>query len=288
MNNEEQKPFEAESEKSLDMNLKDEDSNNIVNDVQEQTEEVEKAKQYGYIDSIEEWTKLGKDPKKFKKASEFNKFGEDYAKSIKHELSQLRYELEQERKRNIEDSVRQAKQELANQLQIARAQNNHQAIEQLARESANLEAKHQQQQAQQLQLEQAEVNSKFIERNAHWYNDANPDLKDRAGQYAKEILARNPSISLYAAAMEVENRMKWEYPDRTTKLNNIPPPHISSSKSNINKSIATTDDGKAYKALSGDQKLEFDTMKLMMEKHGIKNYTVQDYLDADNKSKRRI
>lgn len=297
MSNENEQQLNTEDTEALSTN---DESNLLVDQQQEEIqqeqhvqtpEELEKAKKYGYIDNKEDWIKAGKDPEKFKDPKQFNEFGENYGKSLKNELNELRKELHAERIRNTEESIRVAKAELERQLSYAKQNNDINAVENLARQQMELQNKQYQTNQEKVMQEQARANMDFVERNGHWFNDANPDLRIEATKIADEVFLRyQNNISYSDAAILVEGEMKRRHPE-IVRNTNIPNPVISSNRSNINKSSIgsnTSDDARGYKSLSAKQQQEYKIMKETFEKlYPEDKYTVNDYLDADSKSQSR-
>lgn len=259
-------------------------------------ESLEKAKKYGYK-TKEQWVQEGRDPNKYKSPDEFLKFGETYdiVKSLKTELSHIRQELAETKKRKAEEAVRQARIELEKQLHQAKLTGDINTVEQLAQQRAQIEVQHQQQVAADAMQEQAKINMQFVERNKHWYNDSRPDLQEEAKVRANRILSEVPNISYAAAAMQVENEMKWAHPEINVPVA-VPRTDTSPSRSNVNKTMMDSNPGKydetrLLKSLTPDQVAEFNAVKAVVEGLNERHpnprhkttYTVKEYLDFANK-----
>ena len=89
------KPETLEESEDSAENAQTDELDEIVDQVDEVVEEsgeaLGKAKPYGYIDNIEDWTKAGKDPKKFKTPQEFNRYAETFErdKALQARLDEL-------------------------------------------------------------------------------------------------------------------------------------------------------------------------------------------------------
>lgn len=294
--NEKDDQLHAETEPSLDMNIQD----NGVETVEEQQEPVsevlQEVKKFGYK-TKEEWIAEGRDPAKFKSPEDFKKFGETYdlVQSLKSELREIRNEnkeLLEYQKRQAEVAVKQARAELEKQMQLARQAGDVNQIEHLAEQKVRMEEMQRQEAAARVMQTQAQVNMQFVERNKHWYNESRPELQAEAQERATRIFRDNPSISYEAAAMQVESEMKWAHPEINVQPSHQPSAHISANKSNINKSAAElgapNSETRELKSLTPDQRAEYLSVKKILESNPKIKYTVQDYLKAEEKSKRGL
>ena len=112
-----------------------------------------------------------------------------------------------------------------------------------------------------------------------------PDLMQKASVYAQEEMNK-PGMTYYQAALNVENRIRYECPEIESLPRNNPIPTQATNKSNYNKSESVTNitsEAKQFKSLSSEQQTEYEYIKSLVERHpGIK-YSVNDYLNANNK-----
>lgn len=245
---------------------------------EEDSEVVEKAKKYGHL-SKEEWIKQGRDPAKYKTPQEFNKTGEviEQVYSLKKKVDQRDREIQalidyQERTKQRE--YERAKQEL--EAQIAASKNNldMEGIAHYTKELTRLEdhenisRNHQRQQAQQ------DAQQRFIERNQNWFNDRNPDLKQRAIQIDNELKDIFPYATFDELAQKIETRMQYEYPERVMGGTKNVRPAVSNSS--VNKTaVNTASAAKVFKGLSQDLKDTYSAYKRIKASMG------QELTEAD-------
>ena len=286
----------AEEDKSLNMNLVDEDSNNepITPEVsQEPAQEVdpylEEATQYGYDPNYQ-------GPNK-KSTKEFVQYGKNYQKesikAIKDKLSKIEQqnqELIEERKRNALEAVRMAKDQLTQQMIQAKAHGDTTAVENLTVRKLQLEQQERAKIAERLARDEADANAQFVQRNSHWFNDSRPELKAEAVQLGQEVFKDMPNLSYAEAALRVENMMKWKHPEISVPQN-VAPMHIPVNQSNVNKSVAQSSvNTNDIRSLTPDQQAEYKAAKAIVERGNERrtdkqriSYTVSDYVKAINK-----
>lgn len=288
----------AETEPSLDMNLRSDEDNQYQNAQQEETskpEIKEEAKQFGHI-SKEEWIKQGRDPDKWKSPEKFVEYGRNYAKSfdeLKSAVEQLRQEnkeLVDYHKKTVETSYFQAKKDIEARLQAAMAAGNAQAVRQLTEQQKDMEYQQKQKEIETFTKQVERVNADFLARNKDWYNNDHPELIAEANQLANSYLGLGKTYE--EAAQEAEKIVKLRHPEINKTI--TPPVTFSNTRSNINKSIAETSitsESRQYKSLTPDQQSEYNEIKKQVEslndrfpnKKVKTTYTVEDYLQATTK-----
>lgn len=216
--------------------------------VEETDEEAEKAKKYGHL-SKEEWISSGKDPKLWKSPKEFNKTGEiiDQIYSLKKQVEQRDKELKsviEYQQRTAQREYERARKDLEQQLANSKNDMDVEGVAHYTQELVRLEDREQQNHLQLQRQQQEQAVNSFTERNQHWFNDQNPDLKNRAIEIDNEIKAdinagRMRVNSLDEIAQMIEKRMGYEYPDRVLGRTSSVRPNISSSQSVVNKTAVS-------------------------------------------------
>jgi hypothetical protein len=241
---------------------------------QELEPEVEKAKKYGHI-SKEDWVAQGRNPNEWKSPKEFNKTGDviEQVLSLKKQIEQRDRELKsviEYQQRTSQREYERAKKELEAQLTHSKNDMDVEGVAHYTQELVRLEDREQQNHLQLQQQQQQRAIESFTERNQHWFNDRNPDLRDRAVEIDNEIKAdinagRLRVNSLDEIAQMIEKRMGYEYPDRVLgATRGQRPPSVSPSQSSVNKSAANTNSvSKTFKGLSQGHKDTYNVYKRM-------------------------
>lgn len=237
----------------------------------------QKAKQHGYL-TREEWEAQGRDPSEWKSPEEYVEYGNSYSKlkpvidSFKKTITDQSKQIEalvNYQSRTAEREREKAKYELLQQLAQAKEIGDVEAVSSLSKQQADLEYQQNQQKEESWVAQRARVDKEFMERNSHWFNDQHPDLQKYAQDIAIEQSTQNPNIQYDELVRRVETRMKYEYPG-IVNLTPKPAPVISSSKSNLAKSSATsstnTNDDRAFNSLDSEHKAIYASMKRVTEK----------------------
>jgi len=206
-------------------------------EIAEDSEIVERAKKYGHL-SKEEWIAQGNDPKKYKTAEEFDKTGKviEQLYSLKKKVDERDRQIEslvKYQERTAQREYEKAKQELEARLAHSKDDMDMDGVSHYTKELVKLQNNEQSAKVnQEAQLQQA-AQAAFIERNQHWFNDRNPDLKNRAIEIDNEIKQRYPTASFDDLADMIEAKMLREFPERVLgQARNIRP---SASHSAVNK-----------------------------------------------------
>jgi hypothetical protein len=221
------------------------DNEEIVDEQEEDLEEpesgddevTERAKKYGHL-SKEEWIAAGNDPAKYKTPEEFDKTGKviEQIYSLRKKVDQRDREIQaliDYQQRTAQREYEKAKQELEARLANSKDDMDMEGVAHYSQELVKLQVNEQQSKTQQLQQAQHAAQTSFIERNQHWFNDRNPDLKNRAIEIDNELKGIYPNASYEELAQKIETRMQYEYPERVMgQTHNIRP---NTSQSSVNK-----------------------------------------------------
>lgn len=240
----------TEAEENLNEHEDDEEINDVEGseegDSEESTEDnevVERAKKYGHL-SKEEWTKAGKDPALWKSPEEFDKTGKviEQLYSLKKKVDQRDREIEnliKYQERTKEREYERAKQELESRLAHSKDDMDMEGVAHYTRELVRLQDSEQVSKAQQMQQAQYAAQTAFIERNQHWFNDRNPDLKNRAIEIDNELKNKYPTATYEDLADMIEAKITKEFPERVLgQRHNVRDsriPNTSPSQSSVNK-----------------------------------------------------
>ena len=217
------------------------------------SEIVERAKKYGHL-SKEEWVAAGKNPDLWKSPEEFNKTGEviEQLYSLKKKVDQRDREIQaliEYQQRTAQREYEKARKELEARLASSKDDMDVEGVAHYTKELTRLEDMEQQSQAQQVQQIQKAAQESFIERNQHWFNDRNPDLKQRAIEIDNEIKAdinagRLKVNSLDEIAQMIEKRMSYEHPERVLGPQKVNRSIVSPSLSSVNKTAVNKNSSK--------------------------------------------
>ena len=248
----------------------DDEEINDVESVEESDEEekpegddselVERAKKYGHL-SKEEWVAKGNDPDKYKTPEEFDKTGKviEQIYSLKKKMEQRDREIQslvEYQQRTSQREYERAKQELEARLAHSKDDMDMEGVSHYTKELYSLQANEQSSKVQQSQQAQQDAQTAFIERNQHWFNDRNPDLKNRAIEIDNELKGIYPNASYEELAKKIESRMQYEHPERVLGTSARGRPSIATSgTSSVNKMAASKSSAtKTFQGLSQDLK----------------------------------
>lgn len=234
-----------EVEDFIEENLDEENINEVVEEELneppiEDDEVVERAKKYGHL-SKEEWIAAGRNPAEWKSPEEFDKTGKviEQLYSLKKKVDERDRQIEslvKYQERTAQREYERAKQELEQQLANSKNDMDMEGVSHYTRELVKLQDNETSSKVHQAtQLQQA-AQQAFIERNQHWFNDRNPDLKKRAIEIDNEIKDLYPNATHEELGQIIERRMEYDYPERILGAKQSARPSISSSgQSSINK-----------------------------------------------------
>ena len=232
---------------------------------EEENEVEEKAKKFGHI-SKEDWIASGKDPSKYKTPAEFNKTGEEIESrytALKKKVDQRDREIQaliEYQQRTAQREFERAKQELEQRLASSKDDMDVEGVAHYTKELTRLQDSENQTHAQQMQQLQREAQEAFLERNAHWFNDRNPDLKSRAIEIDNELKEIYPNATYEELAKKIETRMQYEHPDRV--LGQVKSrPITSPGTSSINKTAVKSSVSRTFQNLSQDLKDTYSAYK---------------------------
>lgn len=234
-------------------------------DSSEDKEVVERAKKYGHL-SKEEWIAQGRDPDKYKTPEEFDKTGKviEQLYTLKKKVDQRDREIQalidyQDRTKQRE--YERAKQEIQQRLAASKDDMDMDGVAHYTKELVRLQDNEHSSKAQQAAQMQQDAQNAFIERNQHWFNDRNPDLKARAIEIDNEIKSIYPNATFEELAQKIETRMQYDYPDRVLGKTRARPT-MAPSNSSINKTaINKNSSKKVFQSLSQDLKDTYNAHK---------------------------
>ncbi len=274
----------VEDEQNHEENIDDKDIEEGVEE-SEDDEVVERAKKYGHL-SKEEWVAQGKDPAKYKTPEEFDKTGKviEQLYSLKKKVDQRDREIQslvEYQQRTAQREYERAKQELESRLAHSKDDMDMEGVSHYTKELVKLQDSEQTSKAQHMQQAQYAAQTAFIERNQHWFNDRNPDLKNRAIEIDNELKSVYPNATYDELAQKIETRMQYEHPERVLGSSAKGRPSITSSgTSSVNKTAVQTSSVKrTFQGLSQDLKDTYSATKRIVESRGDKEYTVNDFIN---------
>lgn len=209
----------------------------------EDPEVVERAKKYGHL-SKDEWIAAGKDPKLWKSPEEFDKTGKviEQLYTLKKKVDQRDKEIQnliEYQQRTAQREYEKAKQDLEARLAYSKSDMDMEGVSHYTRELVRLQDNEQQTKVQNAQQAQQIAQQAFIERNQHWFNDRNPDLKNRAIEIDNELKSIYPNASYEDLAEKIEKRMQYEHPERVLGQSHSARPGNSPSQSSVNKTAVS-------------------------------------------------
>lgn len=255
-------------------NLDEHEDNEEVNDVEgleegveetssEDGEVVERAKKYGHL-SKEEWIARGNDPAKYKSPEEFDKTGKviEQLLTLKKKVDQRDREIEnliKYQERTKEREYERAKQELEARLAHSKDDMDMDGVAHYTKELVRLEGNEQTSRAQQMQQAQHAAQTAFIERNQHWFNDRNPDLKNRAIEIDNELKSIYPNASYEDLAQKIETRMQYEHPERVLGQTHSNRPSLTRGSSSVNKTAGVKKN--VFRSLSQEHRDTYNVYK---------------------------
>lgn len=248
------------------------------------SEVVERAKKYGHL-SKEEWVAAGKDPSLWKSPEEFDKTGKviEQLYSLKKKVDQRDREIQalvDYQARTSQREYERAKQELEQRLIQSKNDMDMNAVSHYTKEITKLEAMEQTSKVQQHEQLRQQAQQRFIERNEHWFNDRNEDLKNRAIEIDNELKQKYPNASLDDLADMIEAKMIREYPDRVLSQRQSSRPSIPQNLSSVNKTaINKSSVNKTFAGLSQELKDTYSATKRIVESSGNREYTINDFIE---------
>ena len=236
-------------------------------------EVVERAKKYGHL-SKEEWIAQGRDPAKYKSPEEFDKTGK-----LIGELYTLKKKLEQQeitqralveyQERTAQREYEKARKELEAKLNASKEDLDVEGVAHYTTELTKLNEVEQQSQIQRANVVRQSAQEAFIERNQHWFNDRNPDLKQRAIEIDSELKTQFPNASYEQLADLIEAKMIKEFPERVLGQQKIARPNVSPATSSVNKTAVNTNSVKrTFQSLSPELKEVYSAHKRIRESMG--------------------
>lgn len=254
-----------------------------ISEEPESSEVVERAKKYGHL-SKEEWVSQGRDPEQWKSPEEFDKTGK-----ILEQLYALRKKVDQRdreihalvdyQKRTSQREYEKAKQELESRLAASKEDYDMEGVAHYTKELTRLQDMEQRDQYQQMQDAQQAAQQQFIERNQHWFNDRNPDLKARAIAIDNELKSIYPNATYEELAQKIETRMQYEFPERVAGQVKARPT-VAPSQSSVNKTAVNKNSVKrTYQGLSQEHKDTFNATKRIIESQSGREYTINEFID---------
>lgn len=239
----------------------DSESSEQEEESSEDSEVVERAKKYGHL-SKEDWVAQGKDPKLWKSPEEFDKTGKviEQLYTLKKKVDQRDREIQslvEYQQRTAQREFERAKQEIEARLAHSKDDMDMDGVAHFTKELIKLEGNEQTAKVQHAQQAQQAAQSAFIERNQHWFNDRNPDLKNRAIEIDNELKSIYPNASYEELAEKIEKRMQYEHPERVMGQSYNARP--SASHSSVNKTAVVKKS--VFRNLSQEHKDTYNVYK---------------------------
>ncbi len=231
----------------------------LVDNLEDDPETIEQAKKYGHL-SKEEWEAQGRDPKRYKTPEEFNKTAQNIdLHLLKKKVDQRDREIQalvEYQQRTSQREYERAKQDLESRLAAAENDLDVKAVSHYTKEITRLQDAEQSSQQHIQQSARQSAQEAFLERNEHWFNDRNPDLKARAVEIDNELKEIYPNASFDDLAQKIEKRMQYDYPERVLGGSKVPRTLVQSS---INKSGMVKKD--VFRSLSQEHKDTYHVYK---------------------------
>lgn len=229
----------------------------------EDSEVVERAKKYGHL-SKEEWVAQGKDPAKYKTPEEFDKTGKviEQLYTLKKKVDQRDREIQslvEYQQRTAQREYERAKQELEARLAHSKDDMDMDGVAHFTKELYRLQDNEQTTKVHQAQQAQHDAQTSFIERNQHWFNDRNPDLKNRAIEIDNELKGVYPNASYEELAQKIETRMQYEHPERVLGQTTHRSSLTRGSNSSVNKTAVVKKN--VFRTLSQEHKDTYNVYK---------------------------
>jgi len=250
---------------------------------QEDNEVVNRAKKYGHLDK-DEWVAQGRNPDDWKSPEEFDKTGKilEQLYSMRKKVDQRDREIQalvDYQQRTSERENARAKQALEQYLQNSKNDMDVEGVAHYTKELVKLQDMEQQSQYQKSVNLQQEAQQRFIERNQHWFNDRNPDLKQRAIEIDNELKSIYPNATYDELAQKIETRMQYEHPERILGQSKVRPA-VSPSQSSVNKTaVNKSSTSRTFQGLSQDLKDTYNATRRIIESRGDKKYTEEDFIN---------
>lgn len=237
----------------------------VDNEEQEESSDpelVERAKKFGHL-SKEEWIAQGRDPKLWKSPEDFDKTGKviEQLYTLKKKVDQRDREIQalvEYQQRTAQREYEKAKQDLEVRLASSKDDMDMEAVSHYTKELVRLQDQEQLSHVQHSQHLQQQAQQDFIERNEHWFNDRNPDLKQRAIEIDNEVKSDFPNATFEELAQKIERRMQYEYPERVLGTGGRRPAP-SASQSSVNKTAAVKKN--VFKNLSQEHRDTYNVYK---------------------------
>lgn len=250
---------------------------------QEDNEVVNRAKKYGHLDK-DEWVAQGRNPDDWKSPEEFDKTGKilEQLYSMRKKVDQRDREIQalvDYQQRTSEREYARAKQALEQHLQNSKNDMDVEGVAHYTKELVKLQDMEQQSQYQKSVNLQQEAQQRFIERNQHWFNDRNPDLKQRAIEIDNELKSIYPNATYDELAQKIETRMQYEHPERILGQSKVRPA-VSPSQSSVNKTaVNKSSTSRTFQGLSQDLKDTYNATRRIIESRGDRKYTEEDFIN---------
>jgi DNA primase len=183
-------------------------------------------------------------------------------------------------KRTSQREYERAKQDLESRLAASKDDMDVEGVAHYTRELTRLQDMETHENTQQQQSLQRQAQEQFIERNAHWFNDRNPDLKARAIEIDNELKSIYPNATYEELALKIETRMQYEHPERVLGAARRATPAVSPGQSSVNKTaVKSTSVTRTFQNLSQDLKDAYSATKRIVESRGDKEYSISDFIE---------
>ena len=252
-----------------------------------------KAKSTGHL-TLEEFIAKGGKKEDYKTEKEFVLTGEliDLKKTVQKRDKDIE-EILKYQKKVIEDQKANLRQKLALQLAEAKANMDVDEVERLSLAKNKADAEEQSDHLTAVAEDIRKTDEEFIANNSSWFNDAHPELKQRAVEIGNRLKLQYPSITYKQMSVEIEQQMKFElsrsdaYSHLLTDTSTIRRPQVSPAKSAVAQSGATSgenSDDKLYAKLSANEKVMFNIHKRIAAKVGEK-VSVKEFINHMNEDR---
>ena len=261
-----------------------EENEEVTDEDTSQKDVVERAKKYGHL-SKDEWTAAGRNPEEWKSPEEFDKTGKviEQLYSLKKKVDQRDREIQslvEYQQRTSQREYERAKQDLEQRLAHSKDDMDMEGVSHYTKELVRLQDNEQLTHAQHAAQMQQAAQTAFIERNQHWFNDRNPDLKNRAIEIDNELKSVYPNATYEELAQKIETRMQYENPERVLGSTRSSRPSVSLNQSSVNKTAVNKSSlDRTFQSLPQDLKDTYSATKRIVESRGDKEYSKQDFIN---------
>lgn len=235
-----------------------------------------KAKSTGHL-SLEEFVAKGGKPEDYKTEKEFVLTGEliELKKTVQKRDQDIE-EILKYQKNVIATQKQKAREEINRALAEAKANADVDAVEKLTTQKSQAEQQDLRDQLQVINDDISQADQVFLNNNKTWYNDNNPELKQRALELGTYYKAQFPGLPYREMAQKIEKQMRFEISQNDAYKHlladtNTSRPNLSAGASAVAQSgsvVTQGAEGKLYAKLTPNEKAMYAVHKRIAKKLG--------------------